>query len=296
MGHFRTLVSALGGQLPPSRVAALRGDYERVISKACSSSMIVWTNPAAEAPAGNRFAEAITVTSFAVCKDAQSDRFISWPKLQNALFAPPPDVDLPHPGVLARLNVRKTETCATIGFEMDVTNMLLQLVLPRWMYLLLPLTKAHFENHYDNSVSSSDRRKTLCYASHLRTMPKAFSWAVNVAHEAAAALLRQYVVEAATSFRSSLKIGYSSCGQEARHRRGAYYRRCMCCRIRMQPRDHARAPTARLDYILEAQTSHQEKQVNRPRNSFAHPCDFHRLSLVFRQRHYATLGRPICIR
>lgn len=104
-GELRRTDEAQGSELPPPLISALPGHFEKVISRACASAMVVWTGDADEKPEDAKFSDSFTVTSFAVCKDFQSDRLISWPRLPNALFAPPPKLDLPHDGALADLHV-----------------------------------------------------------------------------------------------------------------------------------------------------------------------------------------------
>lgn len=148
----------------------------------------------AEKPLDSSFADEITVSSIAVCKDYESDRLISWPRLQNSYFEQPPDVDLPHPGVLSRVHLHSKSVRATQGFEMDVTNMFHQLVLPRWLSMLLPFTKVVFGNLTGAAQLALMRklefdkrpRQNSLFRPHLRTMPMGFSWAVHVAHEVAA--------------------------------------------------------------------------------------------------------------
>lgn len=118
--------------------------------------MIVWSDVAAETTAQREFSDDITITSFAVCKDEVSDWLISWPRVQNALFAVPPDVDLPHPGVLARLHVRSLKARATQGFELDVSNMFHQIVPPKWLSYLLLLAKVSF-----GDLAGSAQRATI---------------------------------------------------------------------------------------------------------------------------------------
>lgn len=87
--------------------------------------------------------------------------------------------------------------------------MLHQLELPRWLYLLLPLTKVYFGNLTGPAQRAVMRHlgftkrlgQNCVLRPHLWTMPMGFSWAVHVAHEAAAALLRQCLVEVTTSMR-----------------------------------------------------------------------------------------------
>lgn len=52
-------------------------------------------------------------------------------------------MDLPHPVLLDRLHLLEPEVTYA-GFELDVSNMFYQLVLPRWLSLLLPRSKVHF--------------------------------------------------------------------------------------------------------------------------------------------------------
>lgn len=101
LGNFDEQVTSNFDSLPPSRVSAISGHYARIISRACLSGMIVCSDVDSESPEQRRLDDLTTVSSFAVCKDADSDRVISWPRFQNSYFLQPPDVDLPHPGVLA---------------------------------------------------------------------------------------------------------------------------------------------------------------------------------------------------
>lgn len=147
-------------------------------------------------------------------KDADSDRLISWPRSQNTLFATPPDVDLPHPGVLSRVHIPHARARATLGFELDVSNMFHQLVLPRWLSLLLPVAPVAFGDlagHAQRVVMLQLGLKkrppqNTRLRPHLRTMPMGFSWAVHIAHVIARTLLRSCIREVVrdTSFKGRI--------------------------------------------------------------------------------------------
>lgn len=197
-------VERLRASLPPPSVSALPGHFPKIVSRAATSGMIVWTESSSETPAERELSDRITISSFAVCKDKDSDRLISWPRIQNCLFARPPDIDLPHPGVLSRVHVPEDRAKATKGFEMDVANMFHQLVLPRWRSLLLPLATVAFGDLSGIAQRNLIRQLGLRrrpkqsdrFGPHLRTMPMGFSWAVHVAHEIAASLLRTCISRA----------------------------------------------------------------------------------------------------
>lgn len=204
LGCFDTEFPHRAQSLPSSRVCALPGHYPQVIYRACSSGMIVWGRIETETPAERTLAYALTLTSFAVCKDREKDRLISWPRIQNELFAEPPDVDLPHPGVLARMHLHGERVQATEGFELDVANMFHQLVLPHWLSKMLQLTAVAFGDLSDAAQRSAMRQLSLTrrprqaprLRPYLRTMPMDFAWAVHVSHAIANTLLRRCVTDA----------------------------------------------------------------------------------------------------
>lgn len=80
---FWRITKNLGRRFPPPSVVAPPGHNERVISRASLNGMIFWEPCAREPSRRAELLYIVTVSSFSVVKDEDSDRLISWPRLQN---------------------------------------------------------------------------------------------------------------------------------------------------------------------------------------------------------------------
>lgn len=58
---------------------------------------------ASESTAERELADRVTMNSFAVNKDIDRDRMISWPRVQNLFMHEPPYTELPDPGAFTQL-------------------------------------------------------------------------------------------------------------------------------------------------------------------------------------------------
>lgn len=133
-----------------------------------------------------RLANVLTTSTFAVAKDDKKDRLISWPKVYNGLFPPPPFIDLPNPGLFQKI-IPQTQQKHT-DFFFDVANMFHNIVLPSNMQLIFPFKAVPFGN-----LSATLQLKITAEAGWRpaqherarplqRTLPMGFKWAVYIGH------------------------------------------------------------------------------------------------------------------
>ncbi len=128
------------------------------------------------------------MTSFAVVKNEQKDRLISWPHVQNSDFLDPPKVDLPDPFLLSRLRIAANSKLS--GFALDIANMFHNIKLPVWLVPFFPLHPVRFGNlpgELQRAVMSEMRlQRRPQQSSLLRPTPEhlayGFKWAVYIAH------------------------------------------------------------------------------------------------------------------
>lgn len=85
--------------LPEPKFHAFPGHFVQVLDKADQAGMLQWSVVAQEEPHYTAFADAITMTSFAVVKSEQADRLISWPHAQNLLCRIPRIRTCPTPRI-----------------------------------------------------------------------------------------------------------------------------------------------------------------------------------------------------
>ncbi len=173
------------------------GHYHRMLLKATRAEMISWSEVEREDPEWSVVADALTMTSFAVAKDMNRDRLISWPRIQNENFADPPEVDLPDPSLFSRLRISSNSNLS--GFALDIENMFHNIRLPEWLVRFFPFKSVRFGNlHADlqRELLAKLRpryrfRQNSLLRPHQSTLPMGFKWAVYIAHTIADACLHR---------------------------------------------------------------------------------------------------------
>ena len=175
-------------------VSAIDGHYPLVLEAAHNARMLHWSDTCKESGTEKMIRHFSTVSSFAVVKDFQRDRLISWPKLQNAAGPVPPNPQLPNP---AYWNYIRDDSSSLLGFHIDVSDMFHHLPLPPRLHNLFPMQPVAF-----GSLPKTLRKSVttyLGYAPHntdlirpfQTTVPIGWSWAVILAQSVAATLLQQ---------------------------------------------------------------------------------------------------------
>lgn len=98
-----------------SRLLCLLGHYGKILELADVAGTIEWSPISLEESYYKIVAEKLQtiyyklvanklpMTSFAVRKDEDRDRMISWPRTQNDLMPAPPGLELPDPSIFERL-------------------------------------------------------------------------------------------------------------------------------------------------------------------------------------------------
>lgn len=159
--------------------------------------MISWRDEASIESSDLAMVKACTMSLFAVRKDDDADRLISWPRTQNDLFLNVTPIDLPDPSLFGRLEIARD--AALCGFAIDVSNMFHNIVLPSWMSAMFPMPALVFGNmpgplqravmralHLTRRPKQSAR-----YIPHQTTSPMGFKWAVHIAHALGDAILKR---------------------------------------------------------------------------------------------------------
>ena len=169
-----------------SRLHCIPGQYRKILDMADEAGMIEWSPLATEDASYKFIASRLTMSSFAFRKDAQRERMISWPRVQNQMMPPPPYVNLPDPGIFGKL--RTPHDASIQAFYFDIANMFHNIRLPRSLFHLFPLRTVCFgdlpgtlQRRIAISLSyrpKQDERFRLLQA----TLPMGFKWAVYIAH------------------------------------------------------------------------------------------------------------------
>ena len=135
------------------------------------------------------------MTSFAVTKNGERDRLISWPKVQNMYMPDPPYTDLPNPSHFDKL--RQPGNNQLGAFYFDVENMFHNIRLPDSLSRFFPLQTVAFGQlpkalrnelcgKWGFTPDSTARIRPL-----QTTLPMGFKWAVFIAHTFANTCVRQ---------------------------------------------------------------------------------------------------------
>jgi len=178
-------------ELPRPRVWALEGHYPEIIALSSRAGMISWSSIGSEPPKLRRLRDSLTMSSFGVTKDLSSDRLISWPRVQNELFLPPPIPNFPDPSAFSRIFADQSPDGA--GFAMDVANMFHNIRLPVWLVSLFPLTPICYRDmpEYLQNIVRSELQ-LACHPNPYalfrplqRTLPMGFTWAAYLGHSIA---------------------------------------------------------------------------------------------------------------
>ena len=195
--------------LPGHRVYAITGHFPAIIEKAYTAGVVTWSDPLSETQEYRAMASKITMTSFAVRKDQNHDRMISWPRVQNSYMPQPPHTELPSPDMFSSIRVPDSATLS--GFYFDIDNMFHNIMLPSALSRLMPLApvKASSLSPATLQKIEEDFGRPILLSENLRplqaTLPMGFKWAVYIAHTIAARCMHQ----AYALFRAS----NAACGQ-----------------------------------------------------------------------------------
>ena len=148
---------------------------------------------------------------FATPKSGGAQRFVFDGRPVNAVFVPPPDVELPSPDLLAKLIVPGDEPVFVAKADLD--NFYHRLRLPEWMtpYFALPPVRAS-----DVGVGAEFGEDTLVYPC-CTTLPMGWSHSVYVAQNG-----HEHIVNTHTSLRAEDRITSDSDLRLDRPRHGIY--------------------------------------------------------------------------
>jgi len=195
--------------LPRPRVWAQNEHYPRIIELASKAGMIAWSRVGSESPNLRRLRDALTMSSFGVTKDKDSDRLISWPRVQNEWFLPSPSPCFPDPSAFSRLFADESPTGA--GFALDVANMFHNIRLPTWMVSLFPLTTLLYQEmpsglqrHVLSELGISICPPYTRFRPMQQTLPMGFTWAAFLGHSIAEGCLHH----ALDAFKKSNALTY----------------------------------------------------------------------------------------
>lgn len=156
------------------------------------------------------------MTSFAVVKDTNADRLISWPRSQNSLFLEPPEVDLPDTSLFSRFHVAARSEA--LGFACDVSNMFHNLQLPGWLVYYFALKSVSFgdlggdaQRQLISALKLSKRPpQNARFRPHQRTVAMGWSWAVAIAHGVASGAIRRAVAQVSVALHHKVRFKHFS--------------------------------------------------------------------------------------
>lgn len=110
----------MGHESPRARNYCHKGHYPTVLDRINQAGMLSWSAGKFEDLEYQTLADRITMTLFAVKKDDNCDRLISWPRMQNDFILNAPYVDLPTPNLFQ--NIRTATHGFLLGFYLDTSN------------------------------------------------------------------------------------------------------------------------------------------------------------------------------
>ncbi|KAI0563493.1 hypothetical protein FGB62_38g110 [Gracilaria domingensis] len=180
--------------LPKPRVHARNGHYAPLLGKLQKAGMLHWSKTSNEHASYSKLANKLTMSLFAVVKDANNDRLIGWPRVQNAFMPRPPITDLPIPDLFA--NIKLKSHIESFGIFFDKSNMFHCIRLPRHFAMLFPMKTIQFLqlDHETQLAVMQDTGRIFLPTDFVRplqaTMPMGFTWSVAIAHRLANACLR----------------------------------------------------------------------------------------------------------
>ena len=117
------------------------------------AGMVEWSPLAAEYASYKGSASGPTTSSFAVRKDAQRDRLISWPRIKCPMMPSPPYVNHPDPGTFS--NLRIPHDAAIQAFYLDIENMFYNYRLPRSLIIIIllrPVCLGYLRGTYSDAL------------------------------------------------------------------------------------------------------------------------------------------------
>lgn len=173
------------------------GTYPELLNKMNNSGLLHWRLDEARHTKLSNYAHLLQITIFAITKDINTDRLISWPRLANHVSLLPPKPDLPDSSLFEYLCVQRSENIDEAGIYLDVANMFHNMPLPIPMTDLFPLPTISYGELNESSqaaVLKATGAPSLHNGTIIRpsqaTMPMGFTWAVVLAHSCTTNLVK----------------------------------------------------------------------------------------------------------
>lgn len=127
----------------PARTHVETGAYGKLLHKMHSAGLLAWRPECVRATQLSEHADVLCMTIFAISKDPQHERLISWPRHANELVPAPPKPDFPKPRHFGYIQTTP-ETWS--GFWLDAANMFHNLAVPEEMRDLFPLQPIAYDD------------------------------------------------------------------------------------------------------------------------------------------------------
>ena len=187
---------------PDPKLYAAGKEYVSFLQLAMESGILAWSSLTNEDPREQLLLDTICCTLFAVTKNADNDRLITWPRTQNEFLPEPPKVSLPDPSLYPGL---QTPTSNLKACFLDVKDMFHNILLPPHLAKLFPMPVVHFGSlsaSLQNAISTTLRmplREDDLVRPLQATLPMGFSWSVGIAHY----LAQSCITEAFRIFKDS---------------------------------------------------------------------------------------------
>lgn len=172
--------------LPKPRCYCKNGSYPTMLQRMNKSGLIAWRLDETRATKLSNYADILELTNFAITKDADNDRLISWPRITNTFAKPPPPPDLPDPSLFQFLVCDQEKQKWTY---LDVSNMFHNMGIPFLMTELFPLPLIKYGDLYSETkrdiqiaIGTPHLHDSALIRPAQETMQMGFTWAVSLAH------------------------------------------------------------------------------------------------------------------
>ena len=175
-----------GADFRPARVHSAPGQYPPILNRLQELGMLSWSVVELENPEYTMLADSLITPPFAVVKDRERDRLISWPRIQNFIMPDAPCTELPNQGHFHKIEDKEKSSLSV--FLLDFENMFHNIRMTPHLVPLFPFRLALYghltitiqlslERYFASKPSPDTLSRTL-----QRALPMGFKWAVFIAH------------------------------------------------------------------------------------------------------------------
>lgn len=181
--------------LPKPRCYCKKGKYSIMLKRMNNSGLLTWRLDEMRQTDLSNYASTLELTNFAIRKDANYERLISWPRITNLYAKISLSPELPDPSLF---QLTRADDIKKSAIYLDVSNMFHNMGPPILMTDLFPFPLIKFgelEDMKKQDVLDTVGTPSLHEDSLIRpaqvTMPMGFIWAVCLAHNATTNIIKQ---------------------------------------------------------------------------------------------------------